>query len=75
MFCDCMVIRLADNQNRADRQKDARVVKRNLSRNRMGKMTVMPMNEACPAIMTSSLRQPKALDIWVEVGRNTPPLN
>lgn len=75
MFCDCMVIRLQTIRTGQTVRKMRRVVKRNLSRNRMGKMTVMPMNEAYPAIMTSSLRQPKALDIWVEVGRNTPPLN
>lgn len=51
------------------------VVNLNFSRIRIGNMMVIPMNEAYPAIITSSCIQPKALDIWYAVGRNTPPLN
>lgn len=71
----CRVMRLQAISTGQTVRKMLRVVKRNLSRKRIGKIRVMPMNEAYPAILTSSWMQPSALDICTAVGRNTPPLN
>lgn len=51
------------------------VVNLDLSLKRIGKIRVIPIYEAYPAIMTSSFIHPYELDICTAVGRNTPPLN